>query len=47
MEEDLGPHIPETRTNLCSYAKRILKIETKILKNESPKALDLENEIPF
>ena len=27
-DEDLGPHIlaPETRTNLCSYAQRILKI---------------------
>ena len=37
-EEDLGPHIPapETRTNLCSFAKRFMKINQK---NSSPKAL--------
>ena len=38
-EEDLGPHIPapETRTDLCSYAKRILKIGSKSKKIRAQK----------
>ena len=31
MEEDLDPHMPatETRTNLCSFAQRFMKIGSK------------------
>ena len=38
-EEDLGPNIPapETRTNLCSYAKRMLKIGSKLKKMRAQK----------
>ena len=33
-EEEMDPHtsVPETRTNLCQYAKRILRIGSKVLK---------------
>ena len=45
----MGPCIPasETRTNLCSNAKIILKIETKLRKFESKITSQLENDHPL
>ena len=38
---------PETRTNLCSYAKRILKIGSKLKKIELKSNSQLENDRPL
>ena len=48
-EEDLSLQTPapENRTNLCSYAKRIIKIGSKLKKWEPKSTSQLENSRPL
>ena len=48
-EEDLSLQTPapENRTNLCSYAKRIIKIGSKLKKWEPKSTSQLENSHPL
>ena len=48
-EEDLGLHtqVAETRTNLCSFTRRIIKVGSKLDKLQPKRHVQLENGRPL